>query len=161
MTKDKPKKTPDKSKKKEKPNKRKPSKKAPSTVYRSVKSNKTSIELDEIRRRRDDRVKAVVRASNILRDMGYTNERGNSLVIVPRLKLMLAFDSVDMDDSLQKEVGLSGFKLVHVMPVVFKVKKVLHTFLADVVYVYKSEEPKPKKLRRLKKSSRSAEIGLT
>ena len=142
----KPAKKADKPKKKEAPNKdRKPSK-----VYTPKRVAKTSIELDEEADRRMDRINGVIRAGSILKNLGYTSDRGSSLVIIPRIKVMLAFDSMDMDDSLKKSAAVSEYMLVHIAPAVFKSKQTLTKFLTEFVEGLKSQEVKPKKIRRSK-----------
>lgn len=152
----KPAKKADKPKKKEAPNKdRKPSK-----VYKSPRKM-TSIDRDEIAKRGMDRINAVVRAAGILKNLGYVVDRGNSLVIVPRLKLMLAFDSMDMNDSLQKNADISGYKLIHIAPDVFKSKQHLTTFLTEATNLLKSQEVPPKKIRRSKKLQKSVDKNIS
>jgi hypothetical protein len=119
---------PQKSKKPEHPQrpKHKPAKKTPSRVYRG--KSKESKDATLQRRR------AVERAAAQLRRFAIPFDRGDSIIICTRHKVMFAFDySQDSLDALKKDAAISGSVLVHFDKSTFKDTKLFDTTLIAAI----------------------------
>lgn len=109
---------------------KKPAKKTPSRVTKSIKRSKAvkaakKVGIKAIRtawkhinenmERDSRRQRAIERAGRVIAGLGYTYEQGNHLVIIPKIKVIMAFDlSPELLEGVKKHADVNKSTVVHI-----------------------------------------------